>query len=87
MKFSTIETGLSEQRPMIRPQSCPICRKTVAPAAEGQPNWFPFCSERCRQVDLWRWCDGKYAIVEPLTPEKMLEEAGGLEGMLDELGD
>lgn len=58
---------------MIRPSSCPICRKPVAAPLEQQPNWFPFCSERCRQVDLLRWCDGKYAIVEPLSPERMAE--------------
>jgi hypothetical protein len=54
---------------MIRPIECPICRKPV-PAPVGQaPNSFPFCSERCRQVDLLRWSQGKYAIVEPLKPE------------------
>lgn len=60
---------------MIRPVSCPICRKPVAAPAEGVPHWFPFCSERCRQVDLLRWSQGKYAIVEPLTPERLAEEA------------
>ena len=60
---------------MIRPVTCPICRKPVAAPAEGTPHWFPFCSERCRQVDLLRWSQGKYAIVEPLTPERLAEEA------------
>lgn len=27
---------------------------------------FPFCSKRCREVDLLRWSKGTYAIVEPL---------------------
>jgi len=58
---------------MIRPSSCPICKKAVPAPLERQPNWFPFCSERCRQVDLLRWCEGKYAIVEPLSPEQMAE--------------
>lgn len=70
---------------MIRPQSCPVCRKPVAPVVEGERSWFPFCSERCRQVDLLRWCEGKYAIVEPLSPEKLLEE--GSLGQLDDLLD
>lgn len=60
---------------MIRPATCPICRKPVLPGPGGEePVWRPFCSERCRQVDLMRWFDGKYAIVDPLTPEA-LEEA------------
>jgi endogenous inhibitor of DNA gyrase (YacG/DUF329 family) len=35
---------------------CPICGK---PAAEASR---PFCSERCRDVDLNRWLSGSYAI-------------------------
>jgi hypothetical protein len=54
---------------MIRPLECPICHKPVLAPAEKMPTWFPFCSERCRQVDLLRWSKGKYAIVEPLRPE------------------
>jgi uncharacterized protein len=35
---------------------CPICGK---PAVEASK---PFCSERCRDVDLNRWLSGSYAI-------------------------
>ena len=35
---------------------CPICGK---PASEAST---PFCSERCRDVDLNRWLSGSYAI-------------------------
>jgi len=35
---------------------CPICGKPAAPAAR------PFCSSRCRDVDLQRWFTGGYAI-------------------------
>jgi uncharacterized protein len=35
---------------------CPICRK---PATEASK---PFCSERCRDVDLNRWLSNSYAI-------------------------
>jgi len=57
---------------MIRPQTCPICEKELA-AGAASPPLFPFCSERCRQVDLYRWCIGAYAIVEPLDPEQLAE--------------
>ena len=59
---------------MIRPPACPICKKPVLAPLESETGFYPFCSARCRQVDLFRWCEGKYAIVEPLTPEKMIEE-------------
>jgi endogenous inhibitor of DNA gyrase (YacG/DUF329 family) len=35
---------------------CPICRKPATDASK------PFCSERCRDVDLNRWLSGSYAI-------------------------
>jgi len=54
---------------MIRPLQCPICRKSVAAPAAGPASFFPFCSERCRQIDLLRWSRGQYAIVERLDLE------------------
>lgn len=35
---------------------CPICRKPV------QPDYRPFCSKRCADVDLQRWFTGAYAV-------------------------
>jgi hypothetical protein len=61
---------------MIRPLTCPICQKPVPVAPDDAVKFQPFCSERCRQVDLIRWFDGKYAIVEPLNPELLESEEG-----------
>ncbi|HEY0009368.1 MAG TPA: DNA gyrase inhibitor YacG [Tepidisphaeraceae bacterium] len=42
---------------------CPICKKPVDEATVGQKgSTFPFCSPRCRDVDLGRWLDGAYQI-------------------------
>jgi len=41
---------------------CPICKKAVK--AKG-PD-FPFCSERCRTIDLGKWASGQYVISSPL---------------------
>jgi endogenous inhibitor of DNA gyrase (YacG/DUF329 family) len=41
---------------------CPICKKPVAKAGEA----FPFCSERCRTIDLGRWASGAYVIPTPI---------------------
>ena len=30
-------------------------------------RWRPFCSERCKLVDLGRWLDGEYSIPGPPT--------------------
>ena len=52
---------------MTKPPTCPICKKVLAAEDAQLSEYFPFCSERCRHVDLFRWSEGKYAIVEPLT--------------------
>lgn len=49
------------KRPM--PRSCPICRKPVAP--KGENSGFPFCSDRCRLVDLAKWLGEEYRIPGP----------------------
>ena len=43
---------------------CPICKKPVSddPPANGAKNYFPFCSERCKLIDLGRWLEGRYQI-------------------------
>jgi hypothetical protein len=39
---------------------CPICRKPVAPRAANSA--FPFCSDRCRLVDLGKWLGEEYRV-------------------------
>jgi uncharacterized protein len=43
---------------------CPICRKPVTPKDEE----FPFCSDRCRLIDLGNWASEKYVISTPIRP-------------------
>jgi endogenous inhibitor of DNA gyrase (YacG/DUF329 family) len=47
---------------------CPICSKPYEVEAVSDLPTFPFCSERCRLVDLGRWIDGAYAIPGPEVP-------------------
>ncbi|MEZ6058118.1 MAG: DNA gyrase inhibitor YacG [Planctomycetaceae bacterium] len=62
---------------MIRLQTCPICSKELKPQDATDSPHFPFCGVRCKQIDLMRWSDGKYAIVDPLfsTPEEVPESS------------
>jgi endogenous inhibitor of DNA gyrase (YacG/DUF329 family) len=46
---------------MIRGR-CPICSKTFTVAKLDDLPSFPFCSDRCRLIDLGRWIDGAYVI-------------------------
>jgi endogenous inhibitor of DNA gyrase (YacG/DUF329 family) len=56
---------------VIRQPTCPICSKAIVQDDIRTSKVFPFCSERCRQVDLLRWSVGKYAIVDPLDPQQI----------------
>jgi endogenous inhibitor of DNA gyrase (YacG/DUF329 family) len=51
---------------------CPTCGRPAALRVAGQPGPFPFCSERCRQVDLGRWFSEQYAVpaVEEEPPDR-----------------
>lgn len=41
---------------------CPVCSKTFQADRLDDLPAFPFCSERCRLIDLGRWADGRYVI-------------------------
>jgi endogenous inhibitor of DNA gyrase (YacG/DUF329 family) len=60
---------------MIRGR-CPICGKTFEVATLDDLPSFPFCSDRCKLVDLGRWIDGDYAIPDGPAPEPPEPEAG-----------
>jgi uncharacterized protein len=50
---------------------CPICKKSVDEAtATVLKSPYPFCSERCKLIDLGRWLDGAYQI--PVAEEDEL---------------
>lgn len=53
---------------MIRPPICPICKQPTESVGNDQ---FPFCSKRCREVDLLRWSKGEYVIPRDLDPEEL----------------
>ncbi|KPG02225.1 DNA gyrase inhibitor [Rhodopseudomonas sp. AAP120] len=54
------ETPAGKAAKPAKAKSCPICGKPAT------PDSHPFCSERCRDVDLNRWLSGSYAI--PAAP-------------------
>lgn len=56
---------------MIQRFLCPVCGKPADELSSGNPSAFPFCSDRCRKVDFFRWWDGRNAIVEDLNPESV----------------
>jgi uncharacterized protein len=59
---------------------CPICKKpTKATDAD-----FPFCSDRCRLIDLGKWASGGYVISSPVADA---DDAVRQDSLEDEDGD
>lgn len=56
--------GLVEKHPIMPLVLCPVCGKQFDP--ESSPA-MPFCSNRCRLLDLRRWLDEQYGL--PYEPE------------------
>ena len=52
--------------------NCPICKKPTDSETSAE---FPFCSERCRVLDLGNWASEKYVISEPVIDEDALEDS------------
>ena len=57
----------------VRKLACPICGKAVIWSAENR--WRPFCSERCKLIDLGQWATEKYRVpVAKTEPDPILPE-------------
>lgn len=50
---------------------CPICKRATEAEADRD---FPFCSERCRLMDLGAWASEKYVVSDPVFDETELED-------------
>jgi endogenous inhibitor of DNA gyrase (YacG/DUF329 family) len=51
---------------------CPICKK---PTDSDKDADFPFCSDRCRLLDLGAWASEKYVVSDPIFDEEDVAEA------------
>lgn len=51
---------------------CPICKKPVALSDKEAP----FCSDRCREVDLGNWATEQYVISTPAPQLRRPENEG-----------
>lgn len=55
---------------------CRYCGKELEYKSIKDLPHFPFCSERCKLIDLDLWIEEKHRIEEPFTQEKELGEEG-----------
>lgn len=56
---------------------CPQCGRPTTMAPENP--WRPFCSQRCRTIDLGAWVDERYRVPshEPADPGSGLADTQG----------
>ena len=57
LKAGTVDESIQKQL------KCPICKKPSERDKIRNP-FLPFCSDRCRTIDLGKWLNGKYVIAE-----------------------
>ena len=50
---------------------CPICKKPT----KATDTDFPFCSDRCRLIDLGKWASGAYVISSPVADETIRQDS------------
>ncbi len=48
---------------------CPACKQPVETTDLARDKNFPFCSHRCKMVDLGKWFDGQYRFTTDLNQE------------------
>ena len=58
----------------VKTVRCPTCKAIVIAGSED----FPFCSDRCRVIDLGKWASGGYVISSPIHDPELLDELEGL---------
>jgi len=56
-------------RPVELRIPCPTCRKEVVRSPRRAAPFFPFCSERCKLIDLGKWFDEEHRIEGPAAGE------------------
>jgi len=50
-----------------RKRKCPQCRKSFVSAGLADTPSFPFCTDKCKLLDLGTWLSDGYAVVEDLS--------------------
>jgi endogenous inhibitor of DNA gyrase (YacG/DUF329 family) len=67
-------TGAPPERSPLRVVDCPTC---AGPSVYAPSNAFrPFCSERCKQIDLGAWASERFTLPEPAEADSTRTDTG-----------
>jgi hypothetical protein len=50
---------------------CPSCGSVSKVSGLAELPTFPFCSDRCRLVDLGKWMEGSYRFSRPIVEDDL----------------
>ena len=56
---------------------CPVCDKVIDEATRQDSRggkFYPFCSDRCKLIDLGKWFNGNYRIAVQANEEEEPDE-------------
>lgn len=67
---------MASKKKSVKLLRCPTCGMLVQVTDED----YPFCSDRCRKIDLGKWATGVYKISSPILDPEVLEDLGELGG-------
>jgi hypothetical protein len=73
------QQSMATKKKSVNLLRCPTCGMLVRRTDED----FPFCSDRCRKIDLGKWVMGVYKISSPVLDPEVLDDLGGLTGESD----
>ena len=66
---------------------CPVCHKTIKTFAKEpteQASYFPFCSRRCKLIDLGAWLDAEYRITSESQSDESEKPPDDIHSSFDE---
>jgi len=63
---------MATKKKSLKTLRCATCGELVQLNGED----FPFCSDRCRRIDLGKWAMGVYKISSPVLDPEVLEDLG-----------
>jgi endogenous inhibitor of DNA gyrase (YacG/DUF329 family) len=64
--------------------SCPTCKRSVEWSAAAR--WRPFCSERCKLIDLGEWASERNVIPGEHISAEAMSDAGMSDGGTADIG-
>lgn len=69
-KLTPAPGNTSGSSPETKTAACPTCKTRVDETVET----FPFCSSRCKTIDLGRWFDESYKVSRPIEQADLEED-------------